>query len=156
MIEHLDKSGARVAPPIPWLLALGAGWGLHALYPASLFGAAPWAQALGAVIFAAGLLFALWAITRFRRAGTNLETYKPTTAIVESGPFRLSRNPIYVGMFLGLIGAAIGLDNPWILLLLAPFYLYIRHEVVAREEAYLERKFGDAYLGYKARVRRWL
>src|SRR5215831_4321010 len=67
----------------------------------------------------------------------------PTTAIVESGPYRFTRNPIYLGPFLGLIGLAIAFDNLWLLIMLVPFALVICYGVVAREEAYLERKFGD-------------
>ncbi len=70
--------------------------------------------------------------------------------------FAFTRNPIYVGAHIGTIGVAIALNSLWILATLVPFYFVIRYGVVAREEAYLERKFGNAYLAYKARVRRWL
>jgi protein-S-isoprenylcysteine O-methyltransferase Ste14 len=83
-------------------------------------------------------------------------TNRPTTTIVDTGPYHSSRNPIYLGMVLGLIGLAIGFNSPWLLLTLVPFALVIRYGVVAREEAYLERKFGDVYRRYCARVRRWL
>jgi len=111
---------------------------------------------VGGAVFAAGFLLAIWAIITIRKAGTRVETNKPTTAIVADGPFRFTRNPIYIGMFLGQIGLAIGFDSLWILGMLVPFYLVIRYGVVAREEAYLERKFGDVYRGYTTRVRRWL
>ena len=107
-------------------------------------------------MFATGFAIAIWAIVTIRKAGTRVETNKPTTTIVANGPYRLTRNPIYIGMFLGQIGLAIGFNSLWILATLAPFYLVIRYGVVAREELYLERKFGDVYLGYKSRVRRWL
>src|SRR5262250_2574076 len=73
-------------------------------------------------------------------AGTRVETYKPTTTIVASGPYSFTRNPIYIGMFLGQIGLAVGFNSLWLATLM-PFYLVIRYGVVAREEAYLERKF---------------
>ena len=79
-----------------------------------------------------------------------MPTNRPTIAIVESGPYRFTRNPIYLGMFAGLIGLGIAFDNPWLLLTLVPFALVIRYGVVAREEAYLERMFGDVYRGYRA------
>ena len=82
--------------------------------------------------------------------------FLPTTTIVESGPYRFTRNPIYLGMFLGLIGLAIAFDDLWLFMTLVPFALVIRYGVVAREEAYLERKFGDAYRAYRSRVRRWV
>src|SRR5262249_48840277 len=71
-------------------------------------------------------------------------------------PYRFTRNPIYLAMVLGLIGLAIAFDSLWILATLVLFYLVIRYGVVAREEAYLERKFGGVYLGYKSPARRWL
>ena len=98
----------------------------------------------------------MWAITTIRRAGTRVETTQPTTTIVAEGPYRFSRNPIYLAMGLGLVGLAIGFNTVWILVALAAFYLVVRYGVIAREEANLERKFGAVYLDYKSRVRRWL
>jgi protein-S-isoprenylcysteine O-methyltransferase Ste14 len=88
--------------------------------------------------------------------GTRVETNKPTTRIVANGPYRFTRNPIYIGMLLGQAGLAVGFDSLWILATLVPFYLVIRYGVIAREEVYLESKFGDVYLSYMSRVRRWL
>ena len=110
----------------------------------------------GAVVFVLALALFAWAIVTLTRAGSNVPTNRPTTTIVESGPYAFTRNPIYLGMFLGLIGLAIAFDNLWLLMMLAPFAPVIRYGVVAREEAYLERKFGDVYRGYRLRVRRWL
>ena len=90
------------------------------------------------------------------RAGSNVPTNMPTTSIVDTGPYRFTRNPIYLGMMLGLVGLAIAFDSLWLLVMLVPFFLVIRYGVVAREEAYLERKFGEIYRRYRARVRRWL
>jgi protein-S-isoprenylcysteine O-methyltransferase Ste14 len=111
---------------------------------------------VGGIVFAAAFALAVWAIVTIRRAGTAVETVKPTTAIVANGPYRFTRNPIYLGMVLGQIGLAIGFDSLWILATLVAFYFVLRHGVIAREEAYLERKFGRGYLDYKSRVRRWL
>ena len=80
----------------------------------------------------------------------------PTTTIVMGGPYRFTRNPIYVAMFLGQGGLAVGFNSLWLLLTLVLFYFVIRYGVVAREEAYLERKFPTPYLDYKSRVHRWL
>ena len=96
----------------------------------------------------------MWAIVTIRKAGARVETYKPTTTIVASGPYSFTRNPIYIGMFLGQIGLAVGFNSLWLATLM-PFYLVIRYGVVAREEAYLERKFGDICCGYRSRTRRW-
>jgi protein-S-isoprenylcysteine O-methyltransferase Ste14 len=111
---------------------------------------------IGGIVFVLALALFAWAIATMTRAGSNVPTNLPTITIVETGPYRFTRNPIYLGMFLGLVGLAIAFDNLWLLAMLVPFTLAIRYGVVAREEAYLERKFGDAYRQYRARVRRWL
>ena len=92
----------------------------------------------------------------FTRAGTPVRGYKPTQALVTTGVHGWSRNPIYVGMFLIYAGVGVAVQSPWIMILIVPLAITIRFGVVAREEAYLERRFGDAYQAYKARVRRWL
>jgi protein-S-isoprenylcysteine O-methyltransferase Ste14 len=145
-----------IRPPIAWALAVIAGFALDWLEPLPFLPDDLSAGLLGALVFVLALALAIWAIDTMTRAGTNVPTNRPTTAMVESGPYRFTRNPIYMGMFGGLIGLGIAFDNPWLLLTLVPFALVIRYGVVAREEAYLERKFGDAYRGYRQRVRRWL
>jgi protein-S-isoprenylcysteine O-methyltransferase Ste14 len=136
-------------------LALVAGLALDWLYPLPFvpFAGRGW---IGGALFAIGLAVVAWAFVTMRRAGTRVETVEPTTAIVAGGPYRFTRNPIYVAMLLGLLGLAVGFDSLWIALAMVPFYVVIRYGVVAREEAYLERKFGNVYLGYKAKVRRWV
>lgn len=151
-----DSSGAMVRPPIAWALAVITGLALDWLYPLPFLPPAMPTAWLGVILFLAGVALLIWAATTFRRAGTNIQTTQPTTTIVEAGPYRYSRNPIYVGMFLGLVGLAVAFDTLWLLVLLVPFYLVIRIAVVAREEAYLDRKFGDVYRAYRTRVRRWL
>jgi len=151
-----DNSGAIVRPPIAWALAFVAGVGLDWVYPMPFVpGSVPRAW-VGGAIFALGFALAIWAIVTIRMAGSQVETTKPTMAIVSSGPYGFTRNPIYIGMFLGQCGLAVGLDSLWLLATLVPFVLVIRYGVVAREEAYLERKFGRVYLDYTSRVRRWL
>ena len=156
MTEARDGSNAVIRPPIAWALAFAVGLAINWLYPLRWI-PAPWPHVwIGVIVFAAGFALAIWAIVAFRRAGTRVETTEPTMAIVTHGPYRFTRNPIYLGMFLGQTGLAIGFDNLWILAMLIPFYLVLRYGVVLREEAYLEHKFGDVYSDYKSRVRRWL
>jgi protein-S-isoprenylcysteine O-methyltransferase Ste14 len=156
MSQDRDNSNAMIHPPIAWALAFVAGLGVDWLYPLQFVPASVSGAWVGGAIFAIGFALAIWAIITIRKAGTRLEINKPTTTIVANGPYRFTRNPIYIGMFLGQIGLAIGFDSLWILAALVLFYLVIRYGVIAREEAYLERKFGNVYLGYKSRVRRWL
>jgi protein-S-isoprenylcysteine O-methyltransferase Ste14 len=156
MDDTADTAQVIIRPPLAWGLAVIAGLALNWLVPAPFLPADLPAAWLGAMVFVLALALAAWAIVTMTRAGSNVPTNLPTTTIVESGPYRFTRNPIYLGMFVGLIGLAIAFDDLWLLMLLVPFALVIRYGVVAREEAYLERKFGDAYRGYRARVRRWL
>jgi protein-S-isoprenylcysteine O-methyltransferase Ste14 len=152
----MDSSNAVVRPPIAWALAAVVGLGLNWLYPLPFVSASIPGRWIGGVVFVAAFALAIWAIVTIRQAGTAVETVKPTTTIVASGPFRFSRNPIYLGMMLGLVGLSIVFNTLWILVALVLFYFVIRYGVVAREETYLEQKFGRAYLDYKNRVRRWL
>jgi protein-S-isoprenylcysteine O-methyltransferase Ste14 len=156
LIAAMDNSNAAVRPPIAWALAFAVGLGLDQLYPLPFVPSSIPGRWVGGIVFAAAFALAVWAIVTIRRAGTAVETVKPTTAIVANGPYRFTRNPIYLGMVLGQIGLAIGFDSLWILATLVAFYFVLRHGVIAREEAYLERKFGRGYLDYKSRVRRWL
>jgi len=156
MNDTPETAQVLIRPPLAWALAVLAGLVLDWLAPLPFLPEDWPAGLLGAVVFVLALALAIWAIDTMTRAGTNVPTNRPTTAIVESGPYRFTRNPIYLGMFGGLIGLGIAFDNPWLLLLMALFALVIRYGAVDREEAYLERMFGDAYRGYRRRVRRWL
>jgi protein-S-isoprenylcysteine O-methyltransferase Ste14 len=104
---------------------------------------------LGLAIMAAGM-------RNFRRAETPVPSNQPVRALVTTGVHGYSRNPIYIGMFTVYTGIGLATRSPWVLALLLPLAVIMRYGVVAREEAYLERRFGDAYRDYKARVRRWL
>jgi protein-S-isoprenylcysteine O-methyltransferase Ste14 len=155
MEKRADTAGVIIRPPLAWGLAIIAGLVLNWLMPLPFLLPKLAAARLGAAVFVLALALVAWAITTMARAGSNVPTNLPTTTIVGSGPYRFTRNPIYLGMFLGLIGLTIALDNLWLLVMLVPFAIVIRYGVVAREEAYLERKFGDVYRGYRSRVRRW-
>ena len=156
MSENASTAQVLVRPPLAWALAVIAGFVFGWLEPLE-FVPEDWsAGLLGAVVVVLALALGVWALDTMTRAGTNVPTNRPTTAIVESGPYRFTRNPIYLGMFGVLIGLGIAFDNLWLLLMLVPFALVIRYGVVAREEAYLDRKFGETYRGYRQRVRRWL
>ena len=156
MDDTADTAQVIIRPPLAWGLAVIAGLALNWLVPLPFLPVDLPAGWLGAMVFILALALVAWAIVTITRAGSNVPTNLPTTTIVASGPYRFTRNPIYLGMFLGLIGLAIAFDNLWLLMMLVPFALVIRYGVVAREETYLERKFGDVYRRYRARVRRRL
>ena len=156
MTDTKDNADVLIPPPVAWALAFLIGLWLNWLHPLPFVPAGlPYAW-IGSAVIAVGVALGLWAVVRFRKAGTRPEPFKPTTAIVDNGPFRFTRNPIYMGMFIGQIGLAIAFDSLWILAMLVPFFFTLRYGVVAREEAYLERKFGGTYLDYKSRTRRWV
>jgi len=151
----LDSPGVVAPPPLIYLAGMALAFGIELVWPVSLFPAAIRYPA-GAGLIAAGLLVVALAFRRFRTAGTHIEPYKPTTAIVTDGLYGFSRNPIYVAMTVATVGVGILADNVWVFALLVPTLAVMRYGVIAREERYLERKFGDDYLRYKASVRRWL
>jgi protein-S-isoprenylcysteine O-methyltransferase Ste14 len=97
-----------------------------------------------------------WTLVWMRRTRQDPDPRKPTPELIVGGPFRRSRNPIYVGMASIQAGIGLALGNGWILLLLPPTLAVLQRAVVAPEEAYLDRKFGDTYRAYRASVRRWL
>lgn len=151
-----DSANALVRPPIAVLAAIAASLAANWLYPLPLVSAGAVLVWAGAAVFLLGFALAAWAISTFRAAGTRVETYRPTSTVVDYGPYRFTRNPIYTGMFLGLTGLALGFNTWWFIVALVIFFMIIRFGVVAREEVYLEHKFGETYLAYKSRVRRWL
>jgi protein-S-isoprenylcysteine O-methyltransferase Ste14 len=152
-----DTAGIRFPPPLYYLGGFVLGEAIHQFAPIRLW--APPALAPRVVGWA---LVALWAavsvaaVTLLRRAGTTPNPAKPTTALVIRGPYRFSRNPLYVAVAALYLGAALLANSLWPLLLFPAVIALVRTRVIAREEAYLEAKFGDAYRAYKARVRRWL
>jgi protein-S-isoprenylcysteine O-methyltransferase Ste14 len=150
-----DTAGVVAQPPLLFLGFLAAGFVLDAIWPTAVFGY-PWRFVVGGLLFVLGVLLIAAGIVRFSRAGTNVPTNRPTTALVTDGPYRYSRNPIYIALFLIYAGIGAAADNLWILALGILLFPILRYGVVAREERYLERKFGQAYLDYKAAVRRWL
>jgi protein-S-isoprenylcysteine O-methyltransferase Ste14 len=154
--DPADHPNVMVRPPLAWAAAVVAGLALNWLWPLPFVPAIVPARWLGGMVFAAALALFAWAIATVTRAGSNVPTSLPVTAIVDTGPYRFTRNPIYTAMMLALAGVAFAFDSLWPLLTLAAFAAVIRYGVVAREEAYLERKFGDVYLRYRTRVRRWL
>jgi protein-S-isoprenylcysteine O-methyltransferase Ste14 len=150
-----DTAGVVVPPPLVYLAGLAVGFGLEALLPgASLPAAIRWGA--GGILVVAGAALLLSFNTLFHRKGTAVEPWKPTTAIVTTGPYRLTRNPAYLGMALVYVGIALLAAALWVLVPLPVVLAVIDRGVIAREERYLERRFGREYLDYRARVRRWL
>ena len=152
-----DSAQVRFPPPFVYLGFLLIGFGAERWIDPTTLGIDPiWRWIAGAILFASGLAVGLPAAGLFKRAGTPPPPWQPTTGIVTEGIYARTRNPMYIGMGLIYAGLAVALDGPIALLLLPVVMLVIRYGVIAREERYLEAKFGDDYRAYKARVRRWL
>lgn len=147
-------SGRYARPPLLYLGCLALGLVLDRLLPLPLtFPSIPWTA--GAVVLA-GMAVMAAGIRNFSRAATPVPCNQPVRALVTTGIHAWSRNPIYLGMFVVYAGIASVARSPWALILGIPLAIVVRYGIVAREEKYLERHFGDAYRDYKARVRRWL
>ena len=150
-----DNPNVVAPPPLIFLggLILGGllGWFFQGSFLPNYF-----SIVAGIVLILAGLAIVLTAILQMRRAKTNVEPWKPTTAILDTGIYGISRNPIYVAMALVYAGIAFLFNSFWFLPPLILVLLIIHFGVILREEKYLAEKFGDDYLNYKNRVRRWL
>jgi protein-S-isoprenylcysteine O-methyltransferase Ste14 len=153
-----DTAGANVRPPLLFLACLILGLVLDRLLPLpfAMPGTAWVGWAAGGGLIVLGIAVFVAGLGNFGRAGTPVPGNQPVSALVTTGIHGYSRNPIYVGMFLIYAGIGVAAMSPWILVLLLPIAIVMQYGVVAREEVYLERHFGDAYRDYKARVRRWL
>jgi len=153
-----DHADVAIKPPFLFAGALILGSLLTWLVPLG-----PGLASANGVALAAGLGFALaglaltaLSVRAFARAGTSVVPTTPTTALVTSGPYAITRNPIYIGFVLLYFGLAIILTSLWVLALLIPVLIVLQRGVVEREEVFLQRQFGDAYRKYQARVPRWL
>jgi len=154
----MNKAGPNsrlLVPPLYFLMAL--------LLMALFHRIAPWVKILeapyrygGLVLIALALGLILWAAFLFRRAGTNIRPFLPSTALVVSGPYKFTRNPMYLGMAGVLLGAAVFMGSLSPFVVIPAFMALIAERFIIPEEEKLEAAFGRDYLDYKARVRRWL
>ena len=149
-----DRPGVPIAPPLLFVLPIIASLALEWFFPTS-FAQGPIRWIFGALIFLAGIVLAVSGFVTQKRAGTDPIPFNPSTRIVAHGLYRFTRNPMYVGFALTTFGLAILVDSTWMLLAIPIGLVLIDQIVVVREERYLERKFGEEYLNYKRRVRRW-
>ena len=144
-------------PPLLVLLTIAAGWIAHRYvplaWPVSFDGSS---RSAGVIAIASGLAIVAWAGIVMQRANTTILPHAAATALVSSGPFRFSRNPIYVADCLVLVGLALILGTLWIALLVPVFVGLIHWLAIRPEEHHLEAAFGQAYRDYKRRTRRWL
>ena len=157
-VNDIGTAGVIARPPLLFLAALLLGLVSDHLvrFPFALPEADVVHWIIAGFLILIGLALAAAGIRNFSRAGTPVRSIKPTRALVTTGIHGWTRNPIYLGLFLLYGGIGVAAQSPWTLILTLPLAITMRYGVVAREEAYLERRFGDSYRDYRARVRRWL
>jgi protein-S-isoprenylcysteine O-methyltransferase Ste14 len=154
-----DAAAVRVFPPAIPLVTILVGFGLQRLWPIPVeLGVSDavryWTG--GLIFVGAVLLLGGWSVLLMRRSGQSENPWKPTTEIIERGPYRFTRNPMYLQMVVACIGVAVAFANVWILLLVPVCAWALQVLAILPEESYLEAKFGAAYTDYKRRVRRWI
>jgi len=154
MSTPADNPGVVVRPPFlyggAFLVVLACRW----LWRMPIFdGSTLWP---GLALVAIAIAFMIWGRRTLAAAGTNINPALPTTTIVTTGPFRLSRNPLYLGLTLTYLGLTLAVNSWWGVVVLVPLLIVMHRGVVLREERYLEAKFGESYRQYCARVRRYL
>jgi protein-S-isoprenylcysteine O-methyltransferase Ste14 len=148
----------RIPPPLIFVAGWIVAWLLHRARPFALDGSetSAWQTASGALALVAGLTFMFWGIVTFASLRTPIVPTRPARVLVEQGPYRFTRNPIYLGMTLAYAGLAVLLNLAWPLLVLPGVLVLLVLMVVRREERHLGATFGDAYRDYQRRVRRWI
>jgi protein-S-isoprenylcysteine O-methyltransferase Ste14 len=153
-----DHAGVRIPPPKLFLSGLAAGLLLEWLWPLGWLKDLPALLrfGLGGGLVVAGVALMAPAMGLFQKVGTPVPPWEPSAALVTTGPYGYSRNPMYLSVVMIYVGLALLFAAAWPLVLLIPVLLVLHFAVIRLEEAYLERRFGETYRNYRARVRRWI
>lgn len=155
VMSDRPSCGGVLPPPLIYLVCLLAGLGLDYLWPAPVLSQAV-QYGVGASLIVAGVLLFGLTLRVFSRANTSINHHRPTTTVITTGPFGLTRNPVYGAMTMLFIGIGTLIDGLWILAMVIPAVVIVHFFVILKEEAFLEREFGDTYRHYKKTVRRWI
>ena len=150
-----DSAGVLAPAPVFFGVAVAVGYGIEWFLPTSLL-SFPYAAVLGGFLIAVSVALVLFAVVPLLRAHTAFDARKPTTRIVTTGAYKVSRNPVYLALALLQAGLAFASHPLWLLLTAAVAVAITHWGIILREERYLEGKFGDEYRSYAANVRRWL
>lgn len=153
--QNRDHAQVKFPPPLIFVLLIVLGYGLQRLLPIEL-GVPDEFTPIGIAVTLFSVAVLILINGTFKRSSTAIEPWKPTSAIITTGFYRFSRNPVYIGFCLFNIGIGIALNSLWIVLSFLPGAILVYYIAIAKEEAYLEREFGEEYLAYKRKVRRWL
>jgi protein-S-isoprenylcysteine O-methyltransferase Ste14 len=152
--------GPRVFVPPPFLFVAGwiLAWLLWRRVPFDIDGGgpSPFQQVVGVLLLTCGLVLMVWGVVTFRRFRTPLVPIEPARLVVTEGPYRFTRNPMYLGLSLAYVGLAVLVNQAWPTVLLPVVLIVLSTAVIEREERHLREKFGPAYETYSRRVRRWI
>lgn len=150
-----DTPAVHIPPPVIVAVFLGLGLGLDCYLNTTFGETIVWLKYLGVGLCVLGFIIAIWCAALYRKAKTSILPHTADSNIIDTGPFSRSRNPIYLSMLIVFTGICFYGDAPAALVFLIPTWLALRYYVIAREEAYLTRRFGEDYTSYQYRVRRW-
>tara|TARA_Y100000385_G_scaffold232259_1_gene244670 strand:+ start:81 stop:548 length:468 start_codon:yes stop_codon:yes gene_type:complete len=155
MSENADNPGIVTHPPVFYIVAILIGLGIDYFMPLS-FGFEGMTKTVSLVILVLGTIVTVLGFKMFTTDKQSPSVHEPTVAVYQSGIYAYSRNPIYLGVLLWMMAGALFFDKVWIMIMVLPLILWMNKVVIEKEEAYLEEKFGDSYLDYKKKVRRWI
>lgn len=151
----IDRAAVIAPPPLIYLVALVSGLVIDQFVPLIVL---PQTLALfvGILLILKASALIIWTTRSLWRRETTLDVYSPTTALVTDGPYRFSRNPVYVALTILYVGIGCLLNSGWALLMTVPAVIVMHFGVIHAEESYLQRTFGTTFSDYTKRVRRWL
>lgn len=154
--QDISGPGVKFPPPLMFVLSMVAAYGVHRFYPMEFSSATDGLYLMGSIVALIGLLVIVAANSQFKKAQTNIEPWKPSTQIVDTGLFRFSRNPIYLAFIIIQLGVAFMLNSYWLIWILPLPIFLVWYFAIKKEERYLQEKFGEPYRQYQQRVRRWI
>ena len=156
--KHKNQEHATVVlfPPLVGLTLIIAGITLQVYVPLKITFSTTIGLVAGIIILISGIGLQVVCLRALKKAKTTPLFQKPTTNVLQSGPYARSRNPIYIAVFIQFLGVAFMVNTWWLIFALPVLYIYLRFGVIAREEQYLEQKFGDEYRTYQSKVPRWI
>ncbi|HPF47454.1 MAG: isoprenylcysteine carboxylmethyltransferase family protein [Alphaproteobacteria bacterium] len=155
MNDQQDNAGIITHPPVFYIIAMVIGLGLDYIFPLS-FGLAGIEKIAAIVLFILGSIIIVLGFRLFASNKQSPSVHASVSKIYQSGIYAYSRNPIYLGVAIMMLAVGLYLDKLWILIMMIPLIIILNRAVIEKEEAYLEAKFGDEYLNYKNKVRRWI
>ncbi len=149
-----DHAQVITPPPVIYLGAILLGWLINMILPMTI-SSSTWLKWIGVILILIATIIIAFSRREFIKANTSIRPDRSTTTLIRTGPYKISRNPLYISLSLFHVAISIVLNNFWVLFMAIPAIVMIVLGVITKEEKYLEKKFGQQYLDYKSSVRRW-